>query len=81
MYLWLLEMRRPQSRHEREIKADRPGNNNLIQCTQPTALRFRKCRASSCEFVLVHVHVHEHMRGYFGVHIHECDQSLVYSHL
>lgn len=49
MYLWLLEMRRPQYRHEKEIKADRLGNNNSIQCTQPTALRFRKCSALPCD--------------------------------
>ncbi len=63
MYLWLLEMRRPQSRHEKEIKADRPGNNNLIQCTQPTALRFRKCRAFFYESV------HERMCGYLCAHL------------
>lgn len=54
MYLWLLELRQSQCRHEKEIKADCPGNNNGIQCTRPIAFRFRKCTAFSC-FVRLNV--------------------------
>jgi len=56
MYMWLLETRQPQCRHEKEIKADCSGNNNGILCTQPTASRYWKCRAVSCsQFECVNV--------------------------